>query len=57
MRGRRIETVSQKNIYINSDAYQIDALIVMPVVAIPMLLVLMVIVLATPVKKDDLEDL
>ena len=57
VRGRRIETVSQKNIYINSDAYQIDALIVMPVVAIPMLLVLMLIVLATPVKKDDLEDL
>ncbi len=57
VRGRRIETVSQKSIYINSDAYQIDALIVMPVVAIPMLLVLMVIVLATPVKKDDLEDL
>jgi len=57
VRGRRIETVSQKSIYINSDAYQIDAFIVMPVVAIPMLLVLMVIVLATPVKKDDLEDL
>ena len=57
VRGRRIETVSQKSIYINSDAYQIDALIVMPVVAIPMLLVLMVIVLATPVKKDDMEDL
>ena len=57
VRGQRIETVTQKNIYVNSDAYQIDALIVMPAVAIPMLLVLMVIVLLTPVKKDDLEDL
>ncbi len=56
VRGQRIETVSQKNIYVISDAYQIDVLIVMPAVAIPMLLILMVIVLAMPVKKDDLED-
>ena len=56
VRGTRISTVSQKNIYIISEAYQIDSLIVMPVVAIPMLLILMVIVLMKPVKKDDLED-
>jgi len=56
VRGTRISTVSQKNIYIISEAYRIDSLIVMPVVAIPMLLILMVIVLLKPVKKDDLED-
>lgn len=56
VRGKRIETISQKTIYVTSDAFQIDALIVMPVVAIPMLLTLMVIVLLKPVKKEDLED-
>ncbi|MBR5313339.1 MAG: class C sortase [Clostridia bacterium] len=56
VRGSRIETVSQKNIYVISEAYQIDELIVMPIVAIPMLLILMVIVLLKPVKKEDLED-
>jgi len=56
VRGSRIETVSQKNVYVISEAYRIDALIVMPAVAIPMLLILMVIVLMKPVKKDDLED-
>ncbi|MBE6617076.1 MAG: class C sortase [Ruminococcaceae bacterium] len=57
VRGCRIETISEKNIYVISDAYQIDSLIVMPVIAIPMLLILMVVVLVTPVKKDDMEDL
>ncbi len=56
VRGKRIETVSQKTVYITSEAFQIDSLIVTPIVAIPMLLVLMVIVLLKPVKKDDMED-
>jgi len=56
VRGTRIETISQKNIYVISDAYQIDVLIVMPAVAIPMLLICMAVVLMKPVKKDDLED-
>jgi len=56
VRGTRISTVSQKNIYVISEAYQIDSLIVMPAVAIPMLLILMIVVLLKPVKKDDLED-
>ena len=57
VRGVRIETITEKNIYVISDAYQLDPLIVMPAVAIPMLLILMVIVLAMPVKKEDPEDL
>lgn len=56
VRGTRMETVSQKNIYIVSDAYQIDALIVTPVVALPILFVLMMIVLFKPVKKDTMGD-
>lgn len=51
VRGQRTETVQHKSIYITSEAYQIDTLIVTPVVAMPMLIVLMIIVLAKPVKK------
>lgn len=43
-------------IYITSDAYQIDSLIVTPIVALPILFILMMIVLFKPVKKDDLGD-
>ncbi len=56
VRGRRIESDKQKQIYITSDAHQIDTLIVTPMVALPMLFALMMIVLFTPVKKDDLEE-
>jgi len=56
VRGVRLDTVSQKNIYITSDAHQIEPLIVTPVVALPILLVLMLIVLFKPVKKDTLGD-
>lgn len=56
VRGRRIDSSLQKQIYISSDAHQIDTLIVTPVVALPMLLGLMFAVLLMPVKKDDLEE-
>ncbi len=56
VRGKRIETIEQKAIYITSEAFQIDSLIVTPILALPMLLILMVIVLLKPVKKDDIGD-
>ncbi len=56
VRGRRIESVEEKTLYITSDAHQIDSLIVTPIVALPILFVLMMIVLFKPVKKDDLGD-
>lgn len=56
VRGSRIETVEKKTIFITSDAYLIDSLIVTPVVALPILFVLMMIVLFKPVKKDVLGD-
>ena len=55
VRGTQIDSDTQKNIYVTSDAFRIDPLIVTPAVAIPMLLILMIIVLMTPVKKDDME--
>lgn len=56
VRGQRIDTISEQKIYVISDAYQIDSLIVTPIVALPILFTLMVIVLFKPVKKDDLGD-
>ncbi len=52
VRGSRIDTVEHKSIYITADGYQIDTLIVTPIVALPMLFVLMMIVLFKPVKKE-----
>ena len=46
VRGHRVETVKEKPaIYVQADAYLIDSLIVTPIVAIPMLLVLLVYLL------------
>lgn len=56
VRGIRIETAEHKTIYITSDGYQIDTLIVTLLVALPMLVVLMLIVLFKPVQKEDLGD-
>ncbi|MBR6651502.1 MAG: class C sortase [Clostridia bacterium] len=56
VRGVKTDSTQQKTIYITSDAYQIDSLIVTPIVALPMLFTLMMIVLFKPVKKDDLGD-
>lgn len=56
VRGVRIETIEERTVYITSDAYMIDSLIVTPIVALPMLFILMMIVLFKPVKKDNLGD-
>lgn len=51
VRGTRMDTVENKVIRIDNQAYRVDALIVMPIVALPMLAVLMLFVLFAPVKK------
>lgn len=58
VRGRRLDTSIKRNIYIANEAYRVDTLIVMPVVALPILALLMLYVLFVPVKKENLgEDL
>lgn len=53
VRGHRIETVREKpEIYVSADAYMIDSLIVTPLVAIPMLLVLLIFLLVKYRKKS-----
>lgn len=53
VRGHRVETVKEKPvIFVPADAYLIDSLIVTPIVAIPMLLVLLVYLLVRYRKRD-----
>ena len=58
VRGHQIDASQKRNIYIANEAYRIDTLIVMPIVALPIIAVLMIYVMFAPVKKESLgEDL
>ena len=52
VRGKQIDTITEKQVYVGDEAYRIDAMVVTPIVALPILLVLIIIVLFQPVKKE-----
>ena len=53
-----MDASQKRNIYIANEAYRVDTLIVMPLVALPIILVLLIYVMVAPVKKESLgEDL
>ena len=54
VRGRRVDGLTQKTVYIGAEAFRIDILIVTPVVALPILLILIIYVIMQPVKKENL---
>ena len=54
VRAHQIDASQNRNIYISNDAYRIDVLIVMPVVALPIITVLLIYVMVAPVKKETL---
>ena len=57
VRGTRIENISDKKIYVTTEAFKINNLIVAPIVASPILIVLLLIVAFKPVeKKISVED-
>ena len=51
VRGKRINDIP-KTIYVTTEAFRINTLIVMPMVAIPIILVLLLIILIKPVKNN-----
>lgn len=54
VRGHRIENVEEtKTMHITSEAMQIEPLIVAPIVALPILLVVFLIIMMRPKKKDE----
>lgn len=54
VRGRRVDALTPKTTYIRAEAFRIDALIVTPIVALPILLILIIYVIIQPVKRENL---
>jgi sortase A len=52
VRGVSVDSVQNKTIYVTADGMKVDTLIVTPIVALPMLLVLILIVFFKPAKKQ-----
>ncbi len=56
VRGIRNDSLHRKTIKVQTDAFQIDTLIVTPIVALPMLFIMLLIVLFKPVKQEKIGD-
>lgn len=54
VRGKRIENIEIKKKYITTEAFKIDNLIVTPLVAIPIILILLLIIVFKPVEKTKI---
>ena len=54
VRGHQVDTSQNRNLYISNEAYRVDVLIVMPIVALPIILFLLIYIMFTPVKKETL---
>ena len=55
VRGVRIENIKEKK-YITTEAFQISNLIVTPIVALPIILLILIIIIFKPVEKNSLND-
>ena len=55
VRGHQVDATQERNLYIANEAYRIDTLIVMPFVAMPIIVVLLIYVMFKPIKKESLE--
>ena len=53
VRGKRIENLEDKQLYITTECFKISNLIVMPIVAMPIIIVLLLIILISPVDKGN----
>ena len=54
VRGHQVDESQKSNIYISNEAYRVDTLIVMPIVALPIIVCLLIYVMFAPVKKESL---
>ena len=55
VRGVRIENIKEKK-YITTEAFQISNLIVTPIVALPIILLILIIIIFKPVERNSLND-
>ena len=51
VQGTRIETIKHRELYVTSDAYLVDRMIVTPIVALPIIFTLIMVVVFKPVKR------
>ncbi len=51
VRGKRIENIENKKIFITTEGFKISTLVVMPIVALPIIFSLLLIILFKPVEK------
>ena len=54
VRGHQVDASQIRNVYIANEAYRVDTLIVMPIVALPIIFALLIYVMFAPVKKETL---
>lgn len=54
VRGHQVDASQERNLYVCNEAYRVDTLIVMPIVALPIIVVLLIYVMFAPVKKEKL---
>ena len=55
VRGHQVDASQKNNVYISNEAYRIETLIVMPFVALPIIVVLLIYVMFKPIKKESLD--
>ena len=55
VRGYQVDATQKNNLYIANEAYRIETLVVMPFVALPIIIVLLIYVMFKPIKKESLE--
>ena len=51
VRGHEIDTTQTRNLYVANEAYRIEPLVVMPIVALPIIFGLLLYVMLSPPKK------
>ncbi len=56
VRGHAVDASQERNLYVANEAYRVDTLIVMPIVALPIIVALLLYVLFAPVKKRKPEE-
>ena len=54
VRAHQVDASQKSSIYVANEAYRVDPMIVMPIVAMPFIFMWLFYVLAVPVKKEDL---
>ena len=54
VRGHQVDASQSRNLYVANEAYRVDELIVMPIVALPIIVILLIYVAFAPVKKETL---